>query len=156
MPLVKEGLAGAGFTGVQTYLATGNVLLETRRRTRSAVEVEVERALAAAAGFEVPTIAVTPQELVSVHTGALELEVTAQRRYLTFLKEEPSSELAAELDGWAAPGEGARVLGRAVYWWTDHLNAATKMSNVRVEKQLGVATTRDLKVVATLVHRWCS
>ena len=156
MPLVKESLAGAGFSGIQTYLATGNVLVGTRKRARSAVEGEVERALAATAGFEVPTIAMSPEELVSVHAGALELGVTAQRSYLTFLKEEPSSELAAELDGWSSPGEGARVLGRAVYWWTDHLNAATKMSNARVEKQLGVATTRDLKVVATLVQRWCS
>ena len=156
MPQVKESLAGVGFDGIETYLATGNVLVETRKRTRSAVETEVEAALAATAGFDVPAIAVSPQELVGAHSRALELGVTAQRRYLTFLKEEPSAELAAELDGWSSPGEGARVLGRAVYWWTEHLNAASKMSNARVEKQLGVATTRDLKVVATLVQRWCS
>lgn len=156
MAQVQESLGAAGFGDVRTHLATGNVLVETSRRSRGAVEGEVERALAATAGFEVPTIAMAPQELVDVHARALELGVDAQRRYVTFLKEEPPSSVAAELDEWASPGEGAKVLGRAVFWWLDHPNAAAKLSNAQVEKQLGTATTRDLKVVATLVERWCS
>lgn len=156
MTQVQESLGAAGFAGIQTYLATGNVLVQAAERSRSAVEQEVERALAAAAGFEVPAIAVPPEELAAVHAEALGLGVTAQRRYLTFLKAEPSAPVAAELDAWASPGEGAKVLGRAVYWWIDHPNAAARLSNAQVEKRLGIATTRDLKVVATLVERWCS
>lgn len=156
MAQVKECLTEAGFSAVETYLATGNVRLETPDRSGRAVEQAVERALSASAGFEVPTIVLSPAELASVHASAARLGVTAQRRYLTFLKEDPPPGLAAELDGWTAPGEGATVLGRAVYWWLDHPNAAAKMSNARVEKQLGTATTRDIKVVTTLVERWCS
>ena len=156
MALVQEALSAAGFTGVRTHLATGNVLVETPERARRAVEAEVERVLSAAAGFDVPTITVSPQELADVHAAAVDLGVSAQRQYVTFLKEEPAPEVAAEIDAWEAPGEGAEVLGRAVYWWIDHRNAVARMSNARVEKQLGTATTRDLKVVATLTERWCS
>jgi uncharacterized protein (DUF1697 family) len=155
MAQVKECLTEAGFTGVETYLATGNVRLEARQRSRSAVEQAVERALSASAGFDVPTIVLSPLELASVLEESVGLGVSAVRRYVTFLRDEPPAALAAELDGWDASGEGARVLGRAVYWWIDHPNAVATMSNARVEKQLGTATTRDIKVVTTLVDRWC-
>lgn len=154
MTLVKESLDGAGFAGVETYLATGNVLVSRPRGSARAVERAITEALSGAAGFEVPTVVLPPSELAALHDAAVALEVSAERRYLTFLREEPPPELVAELDAWTAPGEGAKVLGRAVYWWIDHPNAAAKMSNARVERQLGTATTRDLKVVRTLRERW--
>ena len=156
MTQVKECLGEAGLTGVETYLATGNVRIETSRRSRSAVEQDVERALSASAGFDVPTVVFPTKELAALYADAVRLDISAQRKYLTFLRDEPPAELADQIDGWEAPGEGAKVLGRAVYWWIDHPNAAAKMSNARVEKQLGTATTRDIKVVRTLVERWCS
>jgi uncharacterized protein (DUF1697 family) len=154
MPQLKEILTGAGFTGVETYLATGNVRVESTKRARRAVETQVERALAEGVGFEVPTIVVTPRELSELYAEAVALDVAAQRRYLTFLKDEPDPAAVEEIDAWEAPGEGARVLGRAVYWWIDHPTVDARMSNARVERKLGAATTRDLKVVATLAERW--
>ena len=154
MPRLKEVITDAGFTGVETHLATGNVRVESSKRSRSAVEKEIERALSSAFGFEVPTIVLSPKELSALYAEALALEVSAQRKYLTLLKDEPSPDLTAELDAWSAPGEGAKALGRAVYWWIDHPNQDAKMSNARVERQLGTATTRDLKVIATLAERW--
>jgi uncharacterized protein (DUF1697 family) len=156
MTQVKEALSQAGFAGVETYLATGNVMIETAKRSRSVVEREVETALSASAGFEVPTIVLSPKELAALYAEAERLGITAQRQYVTLLRETAPASLTAEIDGWDVPGEGAKVLGRAVYWWLDHSNSAAKMSNARVEKQLGTATTRDIKVVRTLVERWCS
>ena len=156
MTQVKECLSEAGLTGIETYLATGNVRVESPSRSRTAVEREVERALTACAGFDVPTVVFTPKELAALYADAVGLDVSAQRRYLALLRDEPSAGLADQIDSWDADGEGAKVLGRAVYWWLDHSNAAAKMSNARVEKQLGTATTRDLKVIRTVVERWCS
>ena len=154
MAKVQQTLTAAGFAGVETYLATGNVRVETPRRSRAAVEKELERVLGAGAGFAVPTIVLSPRELGALYAEALSLEVPAQRRYLTFLKEEAPEEAVARLDSWEAPGEGAKVLGRAVYWWIDHPTTAARLSNVLVERHVGTATTRDLKVVATLAERW--
>ena len=71
----------------------------------------------------------TPEELSRLYADAVGVGVEAQRRYLTLLKTEPPPDLVAEIDSWDAPGEGARVLGRAVYWWIDHPNAEAKLSN---------------------------
>jgi uncharacterized protein (DUF1697 family) len=155
MAQLQQVLTDAGFTGVETYLATGNVRLETAKRSRSAVEAEIERVLETATGFVVPTIALSPGELTATYDAALALDVSAQRRYVTFLKDAPPAEAVAEIDAWAAPGEGARVLKRAVYWWIDHPNQQARISNARVERLAAVqGTTRDLKVVATLAERW--
>jgi uncharacterized protein (DUF1697 family) len=155
MPQLKEVLTATGFTGVETHLATGNVRVESTKRSRATVEKEIERALSSTVGFEVPTIVLSPKELSEVYDEALALDVSAQRKYLTFLKGDFAPDVTAELDGWAAPGEGAKVLGRAVYWWIDHPNQDAKMSNARVERLVGtVGTTRDLKVIATLAERW--
>ena len=154
MSQLQDCLTGAGYTAVETYLATGNVKVGTTKRSRSAVEKDIEAVLEQATGFEVPTIVLTPEELSRLYADAVGVGAEAQRRYLTLLKEEPPPDLVAEIDSWDAPGEGARVLGRAVYWWIDHPNAAAKLSNARVEKRLGTATTRDLKVITTLTERW--
>ena len=44
--------------------------------------------------------------------------------------------------------------GRAVHLWLDSGYQNTRLNNARVEKLLGVATTRDLKVITTLAQRW--
>jgi uncharacterized protein (DUF1697 family) len=152
---LKKCLAEAGYDGVETHLATGNVRLATSMRSLAKVEAALEEAFRARIGFEVPTVVTTPAELGRLYADAVALGVTAQRKYVTFTKAPLPAKAADEIDGWVAPGEGARTLGRAVYWWIDHPSQAAKLSNARIEKLVGVATTRDLKVVATLADRWC-
>jgi uncharacterized protein (DUF1697 family) len=152
---LKECLTAAGFTDVETHLATGNVRFGTRMRSRERLEERLEEVFEARTGFAVPTIAVSPAELCAVHDAAVALDLTAPRRYVTFLKQPLPPEARAEIDRWDVPGEGARALDRAVVWWLEHPTQAAKFSNATVDRH-AVATTRDLKVVATLAQRWGS
>jgi uncharacterized protein (DUF1697 family) len=153
---LRSWLAGAGMADVETYIQTGNVRFTTTLRSHVKAETAMEQLLAERCGFDVPTIALTPAELTKVYDAADALEpvVPDVRRYVTFLKSEPPPEVAAELDAWDAAGERAKVVGRAVHWTVPGPLQAARMSNARVEKLLGVATTRDLKVVRTLAERW--
>ncbi len=156
---VRACLGSAGFEDVETHIQTGNVRLSVPAAaglaSREKVEAELERVFAATTGFEVPTMAFTPAELVAVHDKVHRLDVAAERRYVAFLKREPDAAARKEVEAWSAPGEGARVVGRTIFWWLDHATAAAKLSNVRLEKLIGPATTRDLKVVDKLVEKWC-
>jgi uncharacterized protein (DUF1697 family) len=157
MAEARGWLAEAGFADVETYIQTGNVRLRTPLRSRTKVERLVEEVLAEACGFDVPTMAFTPAELREVYDQALGLAAPSGpevRRYVTFLKDVPDAGVAAPVDAWTHDGEAARVLGRAVHWWIDKPNQAARLSNARLEKLLGVGTTRDLKVVTTLAERW--
>jgi uncharacterized protein (DUF1697 family) len=156
---LRAWLAEAGYHGVETHIQTGNVRLVSGRRSTAAVERDLEGLLAGRTGFEVPTVVVTPAELRDLHAAVRalieELGVTAERRYVAFLKTAPSPEAAAAIDGWSAPGEGARVVGRHVFWWLDHSVTQAKLSNARLGAGGAVSTTRDLKVVDKLVEKWC-
>jgi uncharacterized protein (DUF1697 family) len=152
---LKECLLEAGFSDVETHLATGNVRFGTRMRSAARIEQRLEEVFEARTGFAVPTIVVTPAELTAVHQAATALGVTSARRYVTFLKTPLSERAKAEIDAWDEPGEGAKALDRAVVWWLEHPTQAAKLSNVRFDRH-AVATTRDFKVVTTLAARWGS
>ena len=157
MATVRSCLTEAGFQDVETHIQTGNVRLiaPARLRGRAALEAELERVFEATTGFAVPTMAFTPDELRAVYDEVRGTEVVAERQYVAFLKNEPGADARREIEAWSAPGEGARVVGRAIHWWLDHATVAARLSNTRLEKLIGPATTRDLKVVTALVGKWC-
>jgi len=146
-------LEEAGFEDVATHLATGNVRVRSRRRTTDSVEKAIEDALEQRFGFEVPTVVLTLADLARVvEEAAATPEV--KRTYVTLLKTAPPQGLVHDLDSWSAQDEGARVGHRAVHWWADHDMHAGRLDNAVVEKRLGVATTRTLKVVRTVHDKW--
>ena len=154
MARLVEVLQAAGFAGVATHLATGNVRLESPRRSTDGVESDVERALAEELGFDVPTIALPAAELGHIVDQIDEVVPDVRRSYVTLLKTPPPDDVARELDAWSAPGEGARVGLRWVLWWAEHDMREGRLGNDVVEKRLGVATTRTTGVIRTVRDKW--
>ena len=151
VPCLEE----AGFDDVATHLATGNVRLRSRRTSTDSVEKAIEDALEKRFGFEVPTVVLTLEDLGRVVDEATQTP-DVKRTYVTLLKKAPPQDVVHDLDSWSEKDEGARVGHRAVHWWADHDMHAGKLSNAVVEKRLGVATTRTLKVVRTIHEKWGS
>ena len=113
-PEVAHVVEAAGFPGAATHLATGNLRIDSSRRSSSAVERDLEGLLAAEFGFEVPTIVLTPSDLRLVVEEVDRVVPPVRRTYVTLLKQEPPQDVARELDSWSVPGEGARVAHRSV------------------------------------------
>ena len=155
---LRRCLEEAGLTDVETYIQTGNVRFGTSLRSREKVERYVEDALGLRFGFEVPAIVLTPAQLRQVYDDAVGLtrdtDPVDVRRYVTLLKADPPAGAVEEVDDWNVEGERATVVGRAVHWVVPGPSQSAKLSNARIEKALGVATTRDLKVIRTLADRW--
>jgi uncharacterized protein (DUF1697 family) len=151
----------AGCTDVVTYINTGNVRVTTPLSTSAEVEAVLERAFAAAAGFEVPTIVLTPEELTQVSDDAADLagEVPdAQAQYVSVLKEAPTPATAREVEE-AAKGQDDEKLfvrGRAAHLLRRQRGGyhTSRLGNDWVERRLGVATNRNLNVVRTLAEKW--
>jgi len=153
---VEAVTLAAGFTGVTSHLATGNVRLETPMRSRARVQAALERAYAADRGFEVPTMVVSPAELRQVVADAEEIGAGhAGTRYVSFLKVEPDPAAVEALEARSGRGERVVVRGRAAHLLVGEQAHTARLSNAVVERHLGVATNRNVRVVATLVERWC-
>lgn len=156
MAQVKACLAEAGYSDVETHLATGNVRVGTDRRSAAAVRRDLEHVFADAAGFAVPTAVVTPAELSATYAEALALGVHAPRRYVAFLPDPAPEEAVPVLAAWDVPGEGAHLGQRHLHWWVEGGTTTARIFQPATLKRLGLAlaTSRDLKVVATLAERW--
>ncbi|WP_151081476.1 DUF1697 domain-containing protein [Nocardioides cynanchi] len=152
---IVEACEAAGCTDVETYINTGNVRVTTPLRSRAKVEAALEKAFRSAAGFEVPTIVFTPRELSRVAADADELaEGHDGLRYVSLLKDAPTAAAVRKLDGAGKEGERAEVRGRAAHLLLGDDYHSAKLDNAVVEKHLGVATNRNVKVVRTLAEKW--
>jgi len=152
---IKAAAEKAGFTEVETYINTGNVRVATSLRSRAKVEAALEKAFLEDRGFEVPTIVFTPAEVSAI---AAEAEEFARDHdgvhYVSLLKEEPSAELIEKIEAAGKGTESARVGGRAVHLLLGPNYHEAKLTNSTVEKLMGVATNRNLKVIRTVADRW--
>lgn len=146
----------AGFADVATHINTGNVRFETTMRSRARVEDALEAAYVADRGFEVPTIVFRPEELSAIADEAEDLAAAHPgTQYVSLLKQEPSADLARQIEALSTDRDVARVRGRAVHLvLADPYHQAT-LTNAAIEKQLGVATNRNLKVIRAIVDKWC-
>src|SRR6185436_15205902 len=144
---IKASVEAAGCTDVETYINTGNVRFDSTLRSRAKVEEALERAFLADRGFEVPTIVFTPQELAEIAEDAKRFgDGHAGRHYVSLLKQAPSASAVARLDELSTAEEVARVGGRAVHLLLGEQYHTAKLTNAAIEKELGVATNRNLTV----------
>ena len=160
MAELRSCLEGAGFDEVETYIASGNVRVRSSLRSHAKLAERLEEIFEADRGFTVPTVVVSAKELRQLYDDAIGLDAPidapadALRRYVTLLKEPPAKGAVEELEALSGDGEAVRVRGRGVHLWMRQGYQNAKLNNARVEKLLGVATTRDLKVITTLAERW--
>jgi uncharacterized protein (DUF1697 family) len=144
----------AGGSDVATHINTGNVVLTTSMRSRAKVEAALERAYGADRGFAVPTIVLTPAEVLQVVADADELAHPG-RHYVSLLKQAPDAAATAVIEAAGAEGERALVRGRAVHLLLGEEYHTATLTNAEVEKALGVATNRNITVLRAIAAKWC-
>ncbi len=156
MARVRDALGAAGFTDVQTYIQTGNVLLTSSARSPARVAAQVRDTLSAEFGFDVPCVVRMPHELVELvgAVDALPDPFPAGRTYAAFLDGELTTPGREAVDAWDAPGEWARVVGPHIVLRLGISAHQAKLTNARIERFGVLATTRDLTVVRALADRW--
>lgn len=108
MPAVKAAFEAAGFTGVRTVLATGNVVFAAAAAPLAQLERRAEAALEAALKRPFPTIvrsAATLRKLLASDPYARSRLAPGAKRVVTFLRARPRSLPALPL-----VKDGARLL----------------------------------------------
>jgi uncharacterized protein (DUF1697 family) len=154
MPALRELLTGAGFENVRTYVQSGNVVLETRRKP-AGVEKACEELIAKQLGLDIAVVARTRDELAEV-VGRNPLGDVADnpKRYqVSFLGSEPDPKVVEKLTRLAADGERVEAIGREIYAWHPAGVARSKLWAGLAGKALGVkATARNWTTVTALLE----
>ena len=158
---LRAALEGAGYGDVETYIQTGNVRISSPLRSRAKVEAELEALFRADRGFDVVTMVFSPTELAAVVAEAEDVATEALGRppeyahYVSLLKDPATAAAARAGAELSLPGETVVVRGRAVHLLYDVPYGQGKLSNPRLEKTVGPATNRSLKVLREIVAKWC-
>lgn len=155
---IKAATEAAGGAGVETYINTGNVRLSHPARSVAEVQAALEEAYAAAAGFEVPTIVFTTEELAALTARAEELHAEhdpAGQHYVTLYPAAPPATAVDAVQALAHEGEKVVVEGRAAYVLLDGDIHTSKLLSAKQFAALGKGTARTLKVLRTITEKWC-
>ncbi len=140
---------------MQTYIQSGNVVLDSAMRSAAKVADAITGAIARELGLDVAVIVRTAAEIDAVLTAN---PLLAGRRSGEVARDVPRREPAASavralVDVDRSPDEFA-VVGREVFVHCPNGYGTTKLNNTFFEKQLGVAaTTRNWRTVQTLATR---
>ena len=154
MAQLREALGAAGFTGVQTHIQTGNVVLDSTLTDRVELTQALENVMLADRGFEVPVVLLSPEELSQVAREARQLsdQHGPTSHYIAITAQaisEPESVTALSPEGEVVvPGL------RAVHLLLNKSFHEAKTTLPMIEKVVGVATVRNLNVTSTLAAKW--
>ena len=143
---------------METYINTGNVRLTHSGRSVGKVQEALEKAYAAEAGFEVPTIVFTAADLAKLTARAEELHAEhdpAGQHYVTLFAVAPTAAAVKAAHALEHDGERVVVDGRAAYVLLDGNIQGSKLLASKEFKALGQGTARTIKVLRTVTEKWC-
>jgi uncharacterized protein (DUF1697 family) len=146
---VVKAFEGAGFTGVRTILASGNVLLDSRAKV-DGVRASAEKALREAFGYDAWVLAYDIDTVRAISAAyPFEREVDGRHSYVTFVTDEQLLDELAELGGQAGADELIERGDGVIYWQVPN----TKTLETTIGKTMGkkryksATTTRNLRTL---------
>ena len=154
MERLRELFESLGMRDVETFIASGNVVFETRAADAAALETRIERHLAKALGYEVATFLRTTDELAAVaaHVPFAGADPVPEGHALSvgFLKAAPGDAQRAALMAHRGANDDFHLHQREVWWWCRTRVSDSAFNGARLERAIGPATMRNVTTVRKL------
>jgi len=155
MEELRLTLQKLGFTGVSTYIQSGNVVFTTGEIATSHLAAQIAEAIKTGFGFEVPVMVLSAAELKTIISNNPLNNGTNYTAFLhiTFLADPPVAFNLSEIEARKQGDETIVVADKVVYLYCPHGYGNTKLSNTFLESKLKVsATTRNWKTCGELLR----
>ncbi len=158
MEVLRGVFQGLGFSGVSSFIASGNIVFETRARNTVLLERLIERGLLQALGKDMTPFVRTAQELTSiVRCDAFPKSAlgVGDQLAVIFLSTPPTAKAQKILEAFPSRTDEFRVHGREVYWLR-HLSAeGAAYSTVPLDETLGEPfTIRSMSTLTKLAEKF--
>ncbi len=145
-----------GFSNVETFIASGNVLFETN--LNSDLEKKIESELRAALGYDVATFIRTDAELKAVanYKAFAQSQLDAAAAFnVAFLKESLDDKSNQKVMALRTDIDDFHVHGRELYWLCQKKQSDSTFSNAVLEKTLGrPSTIRGVNTIQKIAAKY--
>lgn len=148
-------LEGAGCTGVQTYIQSGNAVFGASAALRAKLSALVERAILARTGHRVPVVMRSAEEWRALARANpfLLAKTDMTTLHVGFLADTPTPSRIATLDANRSPPDEFKVCGREIYFRLPHGVGKSKLTNAYFDAKLATTLTiRNWRTVLKLLE----
>ncbi|MCA1575173.1 MAG: DUF1697 domain-containing protein [Acidobacteria bacterium] len=159
MDHLRQLFQSLGFSNVETFIASGNVIFDTTSKSTKTLETKIESLLRETFGYRVATFVRSTSELAKIAEykpfGDSELGAEGNALYIAFTSDEPSAEAKRKLLIFTTDVDDFDVYGREVYWLSRKKISESKFSGAQLERTLGMpATIRNANTVKKIALKY--
>lgn len=152
MDRLRDLFEELGCRDVETFLASGQVIFDTRASDPGKLEAKIEKHLRAALGYDVATFLRTPADLRNVAGRA---RSDGRSLYVFFTRKKPGAAAIEKLLAHASDVDEFEVHGTEVYWYSRTTFSKSKFTGALLEKLIGMpATARNINTIHRLVAKY--
>lgn len=142
---------GLNFKNISTYIQSGNVIFDTRRRSRSKLSSDISKGIFKRCGFAPKVMLLTASELKATIANNSFPTGDGKALHFLFLDEPPKKPDLDRLAALKTDSEDFMIGDKVFYLYTPEGFGRSKLA-MNVERCLGVATTgRNWNTVSKLV-----
>src|SRR5215467_4373855 len=133
------------FANVETFIASGNVIFDTKTSNVKSLERKIEKHLEKSLGYPVTTFVRSVSELAEIAQhqpfSSDELETDGNTLFIAFVSDRPTSVAKKTLLSLASEIDAFHINEREVYWLYRRNNGESKFYGPLLEKSVGMQTT---------------
>ena len=147
------------FSNVETFIASGNVIFDSKSKNTKALEKKIEGHLQKTLGYEVATLIRTTTELAAIDDYKpfpdTQLKGEGNVLYVAFLADEPSDEAKQKVMSLTTEVDDFHVRGRELYWLCRKNIGESEVSGAMLAKAVGMqATLRKTTTVKKIAAKY--
>ncbi len=145
MDYLRSLFEAIGFSNVETYIASGNVIFDAPSTDATALESAIADHLQQTLGYAVATFIRTTSELADIaHArpfSASDLNAPGHSMYIAFMAGRPDPASQQKLLSFTTEVDEFQVAGREIYWLCRKRMSESAFSGALLEKTVGMAAT---------------
>jgi uncharacterized protein (DUF1697 family) len=158
MDVLRQIFQEMGFTNVETFIASGNVIFDALSTDAAALISTIETRLQACLGYAVATFLRTPAELAAVaayQPFPPEQIQSAAALNISFISTPLDEAVVQKLMALRTEIDDFHVRGREIYWLCRKKQSESTLSNAILEKTIQQsATMRGINTLQRMVERY--
>ncbi|MBU2939124.1 DUF1697 domain-containing protein [Lacinutrix sp. C3R15] len=152
MAALRELLIKTGFQNVQTYIQSGNVVLQSSEKNTKTIEAIIGEAITSYFQFEVAVLVKTKQELELIFKSCPFEEDKKVASYFLLLQETPEKNAVAIASKKEYKEEEFKIVNNCIYFYNPAGYGKSKFNANYFERTLKTpATARNYKTMKKLI-----